>query len=206
MFGFVLTAVAVSLSGTVAPGPITAATLASGRERRHAGVLVGLGHISVELTLFVLLVNGVGAFMGAPLVRAAIGFVGGLLLLFMGAQLLLSLRRADAAPPASVRRHPYLIGLFLTLANPYFVIWWATVGLTLATEAMSIGMAALALFALLHWCCDIGWLEILSLAGHKGSEAMGNRGQKALFAVCGSALLFFGVKFIYDAGMLTWQA
>jgi len=58
----------------------------------------------------------------------------------------------------------------LTGGQPYFLLWWATVGLTLTNHAMEWGVLALGLFALVHWMCDLGWLEVLSFAGFKGSE------------------------------------
>lgn len=73
-------------------------------------------------------------------------------------------------------------------------------GLTLATEAMTFGVAVLVLFAVVHWLCDLGWLEVLSLAGQKGSEMFGQRAQFAVSAVCGVVLMGFGAKFLCDAG------
>jgi hypothetical protein len=62
-------------------------------------------------------------------------------------------------------------------------------------------LLALGLFALLHWLCDLGWLEVLSFAGFKGSQALGNRSQKVISLICAVMLLGFGMKFVYDAGM-----
>ena len=61
----------------------------------------------------------------------------------MGAQLLLSLRKSKTDSQATVQRRPFMTGVVLTGANPYFLFWWATVGLTLATQATKHGAAAL---------------------------------------------------------------
>ena len=90
----------------------------------------------------------------------------------------------------------------LTGANPYFLVWWATVGLTLASQAMEFGLLVLGLFALVHWLCDLIWLEMLSLVGFKGTGAFGQRSQKIVSGVCGVLLLGFGVKFVWDAGAI----
>ena len=108
--------------------------------------------------------------------------------------------RRNANSTASVQRHPLWIGIVLSGANPYFLLWWATVGLTLTSQAMEFGILALVLFAMLHWMCDLGWLEVLSLAGFKGS-AFGNRSQKLISVACAVMLLGFGVKFVFDAGV-----
>ena len=199
--GFLLTVVGISLSGVMAPGPITAATLAAGAKDRHAGVWICAGHIAVELPLILILTGGLGSFLELQGVRAWIGVVGGLVLLLMGLQLLASLRKVAVSSAANIDRHPLWIGVVLSGANPYFLLWWATVGLAITGQAMELGVMALVLFALLHWACDLGWLELLSFAGFKGSKAFGDRRQKVIAAVCAVALIGFGVKFIYDASV-----
>lgn len=160
------------------------------------------GYLVVELPLILLLVAGIGKFLEASGTRVGIGLAGGaFLLLLMGGQLLLSLRATDNAPASSTQRHPFWSGVVLTAANPYFLLWWATVGLTMAGQAMEFGLLVLGLFALVHWLCDLIWLEVLSLVGFKGTEAFGQRSQKIVSAVCGVLLLGFGLKFVWDAGV-----
>lgn len=202
MFGFLVTTVAVSLSGVMAPGPITAATLAAGARSRHAGVLVALGHLVVELPLILLVGAGIGAFLQSSGTRVGVGLAGGTLLLLMGGQLLASLRDAGSAPASSTERHPVWSGIVLTGANPYFLLWWATVGLTMAGRAMEYGLMVLGLFALVHWLCDLIWLEVLSVVGFQGAEAFGQHSQKVVSGVCGVLLLGFGLKFVWDAGVI----
>jgi threonine/homoserine/homoserine lactone efflux protein len=200
MFAFLVSAVAISLSGVMAPGPITAATLAAGARSRHAGVFIALGHAVIEMPLILLLAAGVGAFLKSPAVKADIGLVGGAVLVLMGAQLLFSLRKSKTDAEATVQRRPFMTGVVLTGANPYFLFWWATVGLTLATQATEYGAAALIAFGVVHWLCDLVWLEVLSLAGFHGSQAFGARSQKVISVICAVVLLGFGLKFLYDAG------
>jgi threonine/homoserine/homoserine lactone efflux protein len=52
-----------------------------------------------------------------------------------------------------------------------------------------------------HWLCDLGWLEVLSLLGFKGSQAFGRRAQTVVAVVCAVVLLGFGIEFLYDAGL-----
>ena len=129
---------------------------------------------------------------------AGIGLVGGVLLILIGLQLALRPPQAGNCRRQPRQRHPLWIGVLLSGANPYFLLWWATVGVTLTGQAMQFGLLALGLFALLHWLCDLAWLEVLSLAAYKGS-ALGRRGQKIIAVVCAVMLLGFGLKFIADA-------
>lgn len=201
MLTFLLSAVAISLSGVMAPGPITAATLAAGTRSRHAGAFIALGHAVVEMPLILLLAAGIGTFLKSPAIKAGIGLAGGVVLILMGAQLLLSLRRGKTDSEATVHRHPFMTGIILTGTNPYFLFWWATVGLALATQAAEYGAVALLVFGMIHWLCDLVWLEVLSWAGHHGSQTFGLRSQKVVSVVCAIVLLGFGLKFLCEAGV-----
>jgi threonine/homoserine/homoserine lactone efflux protein len=206
MFTFLLSAVGISLSGVMAPGPITAATLAAGARSRHAGAFIALGHAAVEMPLILLLAAGVGAFLKSPTVKACIGLAGGIVLVLMGVQLLLSLRQHKTDSVAAVQRRPFMTGVVLTGANPYFLFWWATVGLALASQAAEYGVAALLAFGVVHWLCDLVWLEVLSQAGFQGSKAFGARSQKIVSVICAVVLLGFGLKFLCEASVGLFSA
>jgi threonine/homoserine/homoserine lactone efflux protein len=197
---FLGSAVVISLSGVMAPGPITAATLGAGARSRHAGAVVAVGHGVVEFPLMFAIMVGAGAVLKDATVQLVVALIGGIVLLWMGVMLLVSLRRADQGTPSASTtgdaRSPLWIGIWLTAANPYFLLWWATVGLALATEAMSFGWWAFVLFAVLHWLCDLVWLEVLSVAAHAGSRLGGRKVWRGINLVCGLALAGFGVYFL----------
>ena len=196
---FLFEAAAISLSGVLAPGPVTAATLAAGTRQRHAGALVAIGHGLVEFPLMALIMVGMGVVFELRGVRIGIGLAGGAFLVFMGVQMLRSLTRPAEAAEAPKKANPVWTGVVLTGGNPYFLLWWATVGLALATRALHLGATAFALFAIVHWLCDLIWLEALSLASHRGSQLLGGRIQRIVLIVCGVALVAFGLLFAWDA-------
>jgi threonine/homoserine/homoserine lactone efflux protein len=200
LIAFLIKAVGISLSGVMVPGPMTAATLAAGVRRPHAGALIALGHAAVELPLVLIIVNGAGTFLKSNNVAIGIGLAGGAFLLFMGIQLAASLRTETDQTEANEQRHPFMIGVILTGANPCFLLWWATIGLTLAIQAESLGVLAFVLFAIIHWLLDLAWLEALSLASNKGTELLGGKLQRGVLIVCAVALIGFGCNFIYEAG------
>jgi len=197
---FILQAVAVSLSGVIAPGPVTAATLAAGTRWRHAGALVAVGHGIVEFPLMLLIMAGTSTLFASKGVTIGIGLVGGAFLILMGSQMLRSLGKNQDQTGIKAARNPILTGVILTVGNPYFLLWWVTVGLALATRALALGALAFGLFAIVHWLCDLVWLEALSLASFKGTRLLGQRSQKVVLAVCSVALILIGLAFIFDAG------
>ena len=199
---FLGSALVISLSGVMAPGALTAATISAGTRRPHAGALVAIGHAIFEWPLVLLIVLGVGQLLERFDVRVGIGMAGGVLLLFMGIGMLRSARKPVAFDDASVKpgRHPLVMGIVLTGSNPLFLLWWATVGLALATQAVELGILAFVLFVVIHWLLDLIWLEILSQAAHRGTRAIGPKAQQIVLGICGAALLFFGGKFLFSAG------
>lgn len=196
---FLLQAVVISLSGVMAPGPMTAAALAVGARSRHAGARMALGHGVVEFPLMLLIMAGAGTLLASEGVRIGIGLAGGVVLLVMGVQMLRSLRGGSNATNQYDGKGPFWTGIVFSGGNPYFLFWWATVGLALISRALELGVLAFGLFAIAHWLCDLVWLEALSWASFKGSKLLGERNQRIVLAICALALFFFGVMFIHDA-------
>ncbi|NIR15538.1 MAG: LysE family transporter, partial [Desulfobacterales bacterium] len=76
-----------------------------------------------------LLFLGAGSFLENEIVRMVIGLTGGIYLFFMAKGLLRPGELAgnnQSKPPSSLAA-----GIILSIANPYFLLWWATIGLGL---------------------------------------------------------------------------
>ena len=199
---FLFGVVGISLSGVIAPGPVTATTIAMGSRNRHAGALIAIGHGIVEFPLMVLIVLGADRILKSATAQIIIGLAGGAFLLIMGAQMLKASRTLDQQTADSqAKRTPILAGIVLSAGNPYFLLWWATVGLGIATTAGKLGAWAFVLFALVHWLCDLVWLWALSWASYKGSTLLSEKLQKTVLVVCALFILAFGVYFLISASL-----
>ena len=196
----------ISCSGAMQPGPVTATAITMGAKNRYAGTLLAVGHGVIEFPLMVIIILGLGVYFKLPSVQIAIGLAGGAFLILMAVQSLASLKAKGGAEPKSFTGKPLLAGIILTAGNPYFLLWWATVGLALATEATQWGIWAFGLFALAHWLVDLLWLQALSWASFKGSVLLGRHGQRIVQAICSAALLGFGVFFICKAVGLLYRS
>ncbi|OHB60850.1 MAG: hypothetical protein A2167_00820 [Planctomycetes bacterium RBG_13_46_10] len=203
MLFFLIQVFIISCSGAMQPGPVTATVITMGARNRYAGTLLAIGHGIIEFPLMVVIILGMAKIFEMPKVQIAIGFAGGVFLLLMAIQSFLSLKAKAGAKPKALHRRPILAGIILTASNPFFLVWWATVGLALATEAVDDwGIWAFALFALTHWSVDLIWLQILSWASFKGSASFGQRFQQIVLFICALALFVFGLLFIYKAANL----
>jgi threonine/homoserine/homoserine lactone efflux protein len=196
---FLIQVVGISLSGVMAPGPVTAAAIAMGTRNRFAGALMAVGHGIVEFPLMILITLGMDRILKSATAKIVIGFAGGLFLLIMAIQMLRSLRGAEQQEARISRRGPILAGIVLSGGSPLFLIWWGSVGLNLAITATGFGIWAFALFAIVHWLCDLIWFSILSWASFKGSGLLGPRRQRIVLLICSLALFGFGLVFIYNA-------
>ena len=194
---FLLNVLGISLSGALAPGPVTAAAIGMGSRQRFAGVLMALGHGLVEFPLMILLALGVGGLLTWPSVSIVIGLIGGGFLIFLGGQMFRGLATAGTSAAPMTRGGPLTAGIVLSAGNPYFLLWWATAGLALITTARTnFGVWAFVLLALVHWSCDLVWLTALSWASFKGSVLLGPKSQRIVLAVCAAAMVGFGLYFI----------
>jgi threonine/homoserine/homoserine lactone efflux protein len=192
---FLLEAGIISLSGVMAPGPITTVVIGKGNEQPHAGALVAIGHGMIEIPLMVAVFYGVGRLLKIPHVQEVIALAGGFFLLFMAIGMFQSLRH-ESMQARKYGRSAVLAGVILTIANPYFLVWWATVGASLISRSMAFGLVGFIAFGSLHWLCDFVWDDLLSIFSFKGGQFFGRGFQRAVFLVCGVVLLFFGIKLL----------
>jgi len=197
--GFLLKTILISLSGVMAPGAVTAAAVAHGARRRWAGTLMAFGHGIVEIPLIFLIMFGLGVLFQASGFKIVVGLLGGAFLVWMGQGMMRQVGAADAVSAKAGATGPLMTGLVLSISNPYFLLWWATVGLNLTLEARDLGWTAFLLFALTHSLCDLVWLTILSLGSFHGTNILGPHSQKIVLQVCGVALTVFGISFAYGA-------
>lgn len=208
-----LSSLAVGFSGAVTPGPLFVACVTQAvRGGFWAGVAVTAGHAIMELAVVLGLSWGLGTVLGRPEVAAGIGLVGGLTLMWMGYGTARGALRGDmdlpspehtgitapSAAPAG-RRPGWLgavpVGMFGTVTGPYWVLWWATVGLSYLTQAAPAGALGVAAFYSGHVTADFVWYSAVAAAVAGGRRLLSVRGYRWLLAGCGLCLLALGLVF-----------
>lgn len=191
---------AISLSGVASPGPMTAAALELGSRSRWAGLSLAAGHAMVEVPLAAAIYLGAGGLLQDNTTRIGIGLLGGIYLFHMGRGLLRPAKAGNKCMRLpSALKTPLAAGMALSAGNPYFLLWWTTVGIGLVMGASTFGATGVAIFIIAHWLCDLIWLSALSVLSNKGSSAMGAGFQQKTSFVCGSVLMLFGALFIYTS-------
>jgi len=91
-----------------------------------------------------------------------------------------------------------LTGILVSLSNPYWTIWWATIGLGYITVAYNQGIGALITFYLGHISADFLWYALVSLGITSGKKFISDKVYRGILLVCGFFLIGLAVYFIYS--------
>jgi len=201
LWGIFITSFIVALSGALMPGPMLTVTISQSATRGWVvGPLVVLGHGILELSLVVAIVYGLGQFLARASVIGAIGIIGGVVLLWMGGSMLWSARKVSLVlegKKGTVSLHPIWAGILSSLSNPYWTVWWATIGLSYIAFSMKYGILGISFFYTGHILADLAWYAFVAALIHFGKRRAGDRGFRVVIAFCGVLLLIFGAYFGY---------
>lgn len=191
----------VALSGALMPGPMLTVTLSESVHRGgKTGPLMILGHGILELLLIIALVNGLAPFMTAPSVFISVSVIGGAILLWMGFSMFRSLPFIQLTTTAegSKRNNLVFTGVLLSIANPYWLIWWATIGIGYILQTLHFGIIGLAAFFCGHILADLAWYSLVSYGMSKGKQFITDTHYRWLIGCCASFLLLFSAWFFYS--------
>jgi threonine/homoserine/homoserine lactone efflux protein len=200
----------VGLSGALSPGPLTVLAIREGARRGwRAGPMATAGHAVVEATTIVVLALGMSVVVrDHPAVTATISLLGGAVLLWMAWGLMRSLPSAmlpRRVEEAGVRlrgldvaglRSVGAMAVVVTVSNPYWLLWWATVGTKLTVDSLALGWAGPPAVFLGHITSDLIWLTLVAGLVGSGARWMGDRAYRGLLAICAAFLAVLGVVFV----------
>lgn len=203
---FIATSFLVGLSGALVPGPMLTVTISDSVQKGFkAGPLVVLGHFLVEIALIILILAGLGWLIGSTTAAFVIGTVGGLVLVFMGYRISSSsnpLTDSSSKEMLAQRYGPVLGGVITSISNPYFFIWWATIGCAFMFKGLELaGIFGLIGFLVGHWSADLSWYSTVSFFTSKGSKIMTDNHYKIIMRICGIFLIILGIYFVLTAQM-----
>ncbi len=193
----------VGFSGAISPGPLLAYNIKETvRIGFIAGPLVVAGHSLLELVTVAALAFGLAQVLDSDPVVAAIGLLGGGFLLWMSWGLLRNPSKnapflpGRGAPLSSVSLKPVIGGVLVSLSNPFWALWWLTVGAALITRSLEAGLVGLASFYLGHILSDLAWYGFVSGAVTSGKRFLSQNVYRGIILVCGSFLGLLGVYFV----------
>jgi threonine/homoserine/homoserine lactone efflux protein len=197
----------VALSGALMPGPLLTVTVAhSPRFGWTFGPLAILGHAILELGLISLIFLGAGPLLKSAGVQAAVGLVGGAILLWMSWSMVTMARsgREEGSTEGDVHRgdRAVWLGILTSISNPYWTLWWATVGLAFLTTAARSGPLGIVVFFLGHISGDLAWYTLVSVGVSRGRKFIGTSFYAGVLFLCATILVVLGGWFVWYGGKL----
>lgn len=202
----------LGLSGALMPGPLLAVAVRdSARRGFSAAPLLIVGHGILEGGMVALLLLGFAEFLNGKAATAVISLVGGATLLWMAVGMARDVRTLaapgaessavggiePARPGAGSPARSVVDGIVVSVSNPYWTIWWATIGLGCLAVSRPLGAAGIAAFYAGHILSDFAWYMFVGAAVSMGRARLSDRLYRGIVGCCAVFLVFFGFYFGY---------
>jgi len=193
----------IALSGALMPGPLLTVTISETSKRGfHAGPLIILGHGIIEMAVVTALLLGLAPFLKQDWAFVVISLAGGAVLLYLAVGMFRSIPKLTLSfePDKKIRSKNHLVwtGILMSAINPYWIIWWATIGLNFIGHSRKYGYWGIAFFFSGHILADLVWYAFVSGAVSKGRHLLTDKRYRILIGVCAVFLVVFSVYFFYS--------
>ncbi len=195
---FMLSVIFISLSGVMTPGPLLAITIEKASKSKISGVLIAFGHGIIEFPLMFLIYFGFTQLLAPEVAQVGVGLIGGLIMVYLGIQTVRT-RNKPIQEYKNSKHGSLTAGVLATGANPYFIIWWLTIGTALIMNSKLFGYVSFPVFAVVHWLCDFAWYTLVAMVVFKSQQFWTKRVYDAITLFCFAILVGFGAWFIFSA-------
>ena len=203
MVSVFLQSLLIGYSGAMMPGSLLTYTIdRSIKSGAKSGPLIVIGHSLLELIIVVLIFAGAGRILATETAQIIIGFVGGLVLNIMG----IGMVRDAVLNKITINTDNHsnhgkgsmiVAGAVISAANPYFIFWWAVIGLGLILSAYkAFGIIGIILFYIGHMIADMSWYSFISYIISRTRRFINLKIYKFFIIALGLCLCGFGINFI----------
>ena len=199
IFSFLGLVVVISASGVMSPGPLFAANVMYGlREGKISGIKMAMGHTIVEFPLILLLGVGFFSIESIPEIRTAITILGAAGLFVFAILQIRSVTKQKFNLETRSGQGPFVAGILLSALNPFFIIWWLTIGLVLISESIqNFGIIGIVILFLFHIWMDYAWLFTIAAFSSKAKNYLSKRNFKIIIIGLSVVLIYFGIDFLF---------
>ena len=196
----------VSVSGVFSPGPLLFANLALSKYGGFwSGIKIAFGHTIIELPVIILLSLPFVVLFPINLTFSTtkiITFIAGAFLIVFGILYVVRTIRTRDSPNSAINtsriENPYLAGIIFTSLNPFFIVWWTTVGVKLISDSISLlgHPAGIAFLFFAHIWMDYVWLGLSSYLASRGYNIIRSEYHKYITILLTVPLFYYGIYFI----------
>ncbi|MFC1814757.1 LysE family transporter [Thermodesulfobacteriota bacterium] len=205
----------MALTGAMSPGPLLTYTIIQSIKTSRRGYLMGIwvimGHAVLEIGIIIFLLIGLSFVLKNIIVVRTIGIVGGLILVYFGASIIRNvyidniptsfLTSFDKQNQDSIvtkskgMQNPIVGGIMISMSNPYWWVWWATIGFAFIIQ-FNISFRQwprLIVFFLGHEAGDLTWYLIVSILAFFGIRHLNKKAYYGILASCGIFMILLGI-------------
>lgn len=209
LFYLLIFTVAISVSGALAPGPLTISAIAVGvKKGLKGGFLVAVGHSLFELpyvlaiALFSVAISDFikgNVMLSYLLIVIIVSFIlyFSYLIINDGVRTLKHGQMPITDKRGLFMLNPIIVGITLTGLNPFFLLWWLSIGMPLIQLSLVMGLIGVFLMYLFHVWMDYAWLTLMGAAGRGGAKILGSKGYGILLIVLGFILIVFALNLVF---------
>lgn len=206
-------AMVVGFSGALTPGPMLTLVISSSAEKGFwTSFFIVVGHALLELLVVAAFFLGLIRYLENPLIAKVIGIVGGVFLLYLGVDILVSVARKKfqidfksiiKKRTISARSSGIIVlkGVLVSLMNPYWYIWWMSIGAAFIIKSVKFDAGGVTAFFTGHISADFIWYLFIGFLISTGRKFMNQKVYNGILIACSIFLFYLGIKFIVDALM-----
>lgn len=192
----------VGFSGASTPGPLMTLVLAQssiGGWKKSLEIISG--HAILEGILLILLLFGLQPVLEHPIFLRSFTLLGSVFLIYMGITLFISIlnNRIEIKNSDPVKIPLTLAGALTSLGNPYWLLWWITIGVSFITQAKSLLLPGILSFYTGHILADYTWYIFIGILGQGLSLPFWGKVYRYVLYFSSLFLFGFGLYFIYYA-------
>lgn len=192
----------IGFSGALMPGPMFSVCVSESYKKGFwAGPVMVLGHAIPELCLAVLFTLGLNRFLEDKAVVGVISVLGGAFLVWLAFSVFGEARQGisvDLTVKQDVGWGPLVGGLWSSVSNPGWIVWWATIGAQYIVLSLKHGIIGLVVFFAGHEMADLIWYSSVSFLVSRGRGRIPDRFYHVVLYVCSALVLVFAVMFIVN--------
>ena len=199
----------VSVSGVFSPGPLLFANLALSKYGGFwSGIKIAIGHTIIELPVIILISLPFVVFSPVNMtfsIMKIISFIAGAFLIVFAILYVVRIIRANDSPHFTINtsriQNPYLAGIMFTSLNPFFIIWWTTVGFKLLSDSISLlgHPAGIAFLFFVHIWMDYAWLGLSSYLAFRGFNIIRSEYHRYITMLLTVPLFYYGIYFVWGS-------
>jgi threonine/homoserine/homoserine lactone efflux protein len=200
----------VAFTGALMPGPMLTLVISSVAQKGFkTAVFIVLGHSLLELLIVASFYLGVLKYLDNALAVKIISVVGGAFLIYMAVSIIVSVARKKIKLDLDTKNITQNLGvkgtliitgkgILISLANPYWYVWWMTIGAAFMVKSVQHSFGGVASFYTGHILADFIWYLFVGFLISTGRRFFNQKVYIGILIACSLFLLYLGIRFIAD--------